>query len=79
MKECIKLEQKISQTIIRIKIGFSKYLKEGFPRFKIQLNIKKTSKRLMLIKAINSLTINTKKVFTQILTEKFKINNRIKK
>ena len=33
----------------------------------------------MLIKAINSLTINTKKVFTQIHTEKFKINNKIKK
>ena len=79
MKECIKLEQKISQTIIRIKIGFSKYRKEGFPRFKIQLNIKKTMKSLMLIKAINSMTINTKKVFTQIHTENFKINNRIKK
>jgi hypothetical protein len=76
MKGCTKLELEISQIKIWIKIDTSKYLQEGYLRFKVA-NIKKTLKSLILIKKINSLIINTKKVFIQILTEKHKTFNRI--
>jgi hypothetical protein len=76
MKRYTKLELKISQIKIWIKIDTGKYLQEEFLRFKVA-NIKKTLKSLILIKTISSLIINTKKVFIQILTEKHKTFNRI--
>ena len=77
MRELISLELKISQIKIGINIGNSNHHLEEFHRFRIQLNIKKTLMSLILIKIINSVTINTKKAFSQIHIIKLKTINRI--